>query len=162
MIEHRDFISDSAYKLINAIEANAEVFLTNMAKELNIDLGSNQDVSDEVLEIDFGVGPDDVAPVSYDALIDSLKVGRGDEQKAKELISTIEEVAFAAVEQGRARDKAALKLVQAAERKLAQVDINSAGTDTYADILDLLDRCVSRAESIRNEIGLQRRPGGTP
>lgn len=162
VIEHRDFISDSAYKLINAIEANAEVFLANMATELNVDLAPKEDASEEALEIDFGVGPDDVASVSYDALIDSLKVGRGNELKARELISTIEEVAFAAVEQGRARDKAALKLVQAAERKLAQVDINSAGTDTYADILDLLDRCAARIEAIRNEIGLQKHPGGTP
>ncbi|KMU66106.1 hypothetical protein STRNTR1_1603 [Stenotrophomonas maltophilia] len=161
VIEHRDFISDSAYKLINAIESNPEIFLTNMAKELDVDLAPLQDASEEVLEIDFGVGADGVAPVSYDALIDSLMVGRGDEVRAKQLISTIEEVAFAAVEQGRARDKAALKLVQAAERKLSQVDINSAGTDTYAEILDLLDRCVARIESIRNEIGLQKRAGGT-
>lgn len=160
VIEHRDSISERAYKLINVIEANPHKFLSGIAEDLDIDLSPEAAAADN-LEISFEDASEGTQGQSYAALLDALREARKSKEGAEEMLALIEEHVNSAAEATKARDKSALKAIKDAERKLARADINSADAETYDDIVLTLDRCIERIDRLRSEIEVLKASGGT-
>ena len=161
IIEHRDAISERAYKLINVIEANPQKFLTGIAEDLEIDLTAECHAAQaDDIEISFDDNSSIVQGPSYTGLVTALRFARESKDGAERMLALIEEHAISASEASKARGKFALKAIREAEKKLARADVNAADVDTYGDMLIALDRCMERVERLRSEVEVLQGLGG--
>ena len=150
LVEHRTLLSDSAYTLINTIETNPDAFLTAVAVEFGVTLEAAAPASEPKPEINFD---DDVgAGVDYGPLVDLLIAAREDDEGRERTVRTIEEVCDVVAEQGKNRDKAALKFAVKAEKNLTLVDLTTAAPSTYYEINAALERCIERIEKLQHQL----------
>jgi hypothetical protein len=150
LVEHRDLLSDSAYTLINTIETNPEAFLTAVAVEFGVTLEAPAPATGPEPTISFD---DDVSGgVDYAPLIDLLIAARDDDEGRERTVRTIEEVCDVVAEQGKNRDKAALKFAVKAEKSLTLVDLTTAAPSTYYEINAALERCIERIEKLQHQL----------
>lgn len=151
LVENRGHVTDRVYTLINTIETNPEAFLNAIAKEFNVDLGPAQASAGPKPKISFD---DDVATnaVDYAPLVDQLLTARKDSEDAKATVKLIEAVCDTVSEQGKNRDKAALKFSQNAEKALLAIDLQSAAPATYSEIDTILTRCLEISGKLKAEI----------
>ena len=158
VIERRGDIEERAYKLINSIEDNPTLFLDTLAAELDIELSAAPPAIGTQHKISF----DDESDTSfvrkdYGPIIERILAARGDGASEKSTIKVIEEVCQVVAEQGKNRDKAALKFAKNAERALLSIDIQSANTGTYPEIQTILTKCIDIANRIGDEISVRAR-----
>lgn len=151
LIEHRETLTDSAYALINTIETNPDAFLSAVAVELGVTLAPATPVPGFQPKIRFDDESDAGAP-DYQPLVDALVAVRGDKERAETTVRAIEDICDVVAEQGKNRDKAALKFASKAEKDLGLVDINTAAPSTYDEIAQVLDRCIERIERLQQDI----------
>lgn len=150
LVEHRTLLSDSAYTLINTIETNPDAFLTAVAVELGVTLEATAPSTEPKPAISFD---DDVGSgVDYGPLIDLLIAARDDDEGRERTVRTIEEVCDVVAEQGKNRDKAALKFAVKAEKNLTLVDLTTAAPSTYYEINAALERCIERIEKLQHQL----------
>jgi hypothetical protein len=158
LIEHRDLLSDSAYTLINTIETNPEAFLTAVAVEFGVTLEAPAPATGPEPTISFD---DDVSGgVDYAPLIDLLIAARDDDEGRERTVRTIEEVCDVVAEQGKNRDKAALKFAVKAEKSLTLIDLTTAAPSTYYEINAALERCIERIEKLKHQLQELNEPRG--
>ncbi|MEQ7328393.1 hypothetical protein ABQE91_10835 [Xanthomonas campestris pv. campestris] len=151
LVEHRQALTESAYALINTIETNPDAFLNAVAAEFGVTLAPATPTSGSQPKICFDDEPN-VAALDYQPLVDALVAVRGDTEKAEATVRAIEDICDVVSEQGKNRDKAALKFASKAEKNLGLVDINTAAPSTYAEIGVVLERCIERIERLRQEL----------
>jgi len=147
LIEQRAALQDSAYTFINAIEDNPDAFLTQMAVELGVELRKRPLVKPED-QYTIQFGDDDAEEIDYEPLLESLQQTRTNEAAKKETSLIIQSVCGAVAEQGKNRDKAALKFAAEALKKLNSIDLSTAGVETYADIQSKLMGIAERVEHL--------------
>lgn len=155
VIEERTHLTDRAYNRINAIEGNPELFLESLATEMGIELVPAKDQA-PAQGIFFGAP---VLGLDYSPLIEQIAAVRGDEEAAKGLVQTIEQVCELVKEQGRNREHAALEMVRKARKTLAGVDVTSAAPGDYGDILATLEGCDTLIDRISAEIAARKGKG---
>lgn len=158
VVEQREEITERAYALINAIEDNPTLFLDTLATELSIDVGASQPSNTSTHKITFDTPP--TATKNYDLLINALTTSREDEESAKTLVKTVEQVCLLVAEQGKKREDAALAFAKRAEKNLAAIDIQTASTSTYNEIRNCLERCIKLGEQLLGDIGTRQASKG--
>jgi len=152
LVEQRQFLSESAYTLINIIETNPDAFLNAAAAEFDLTLSpATTSAPNSQPKISFD---DDTATgaVDYQPLVDALIAVRVDKGKAESTVKAIEDICEVVAEQGKNRDKAALKFAIKAEKSLSLIDMQTAAPSTYAEITIVLSRCIERAEKLQENI----------
>jgi hypothetical protein len=155
VIEHRDQLqTDSAYSLINAIESNPRNFLKTIAAEWDIDLAVK--ASDQQFDISF----DEPGETEFDyaPLLDVLVAARADSQVAKNRLDSLVNVCAIVSDQGKERERAALKFVKQAEKSLNAADLRGADPTTFAEIEKLLERCQAHCERLFAEAMQRKKP----
>lgn len=157
LIEQRKDLTDRAYVFINAIEQNAELFLENLANALEIELPAAEPRKPSQIKISFE--PSGPAAKSYEPLVDYLHAQRESVEAVKKLTATIQQVSLIAAEQGKKKEAAALDFAIQAEKKLAAVDIQTAGPATHEDLRSCLERCISRSEILLTELSDRQAQG---
>lgn len=151
VVEQREFLTERAYALVNAIEDNPTLFLDTLAAELDIDLPNAPPVAGTQHKIAF----DDEALEArkdYNVLVEKLEEVRGSAASAEAAIKTVEAVCRIVAEQGRNRDKAALRFAKNAEKALLAVDLQTGNPATYAEIDTVLSKCIELSERLKSEI----------
>lgn len=158
LIEQRKDLTDRAYVFINAIEQNAELFLDNLADALNIELPAAEPKPHSQIKISFepSIGS---STKDYQPLVSYLHTQRANTEAVKKLTATIQQVSLIAAEQGKKKEAAALDFANQAERKLAAVDIQTAGSTTFEDLRGCLERCISRSEILLAELSDRQSQG---
>lgn len=151
LVENRSQVTDRVYTLINVIETNPEAFLSSMAKELRLEVtpARNQAIQKPKISFDDG-GP--TGALDFSPLVEQLIAARKDPEKAGSTVKLIESVCETVAEQGKNRDKAALKFSLNAEKALLAVDLQSAAPTTYREIDTILSRCIELSEKLKAEI----------
>lgn len=154
VVEQRTVITERAYTLINAIEANPTLFLDTLAAELSIEVAVPQSPNTSTHKIDFDAPP--TAAKNYDPLMVALATARENETSAKAIVKTVEQVCLLVAEQGKNRERAALAFAKKAEKNLAAIDVQTASTGTYDDISGCLDRCIKLSEQLLGDISARQ------
>jgi hypothetical protein len=151
LVESRNQVADRVYALINIIETNPESFLNAIAKEFNVELKPVSSANGPKPKISFDDGPEG-GLVDFSPLVDQLVSARKNPDDAKVAVKLIEAVCYTVSEQGKNRDKAALKFSQNAEKALLAIDLQSAAPTTYAEIGTTLTRCIEISGKLKDEI----------
>jgi hypothetical protein len=157
LIEQREQLTDRAYIFINAIEQNAELFLENLADALDIVLPAAEPKKPSQIKISFE--PSGPVAKSYEPLVEYLHAQRENVEAVKKLTATIQQVSLIAAEQGKKKEAAALDFASQAERRLAAVDIQTAGPATHEDLRSCLERCITRSEMLLTELSDRQAQG---
>jgi hypothetical protein len=155
VVEQRGRLTDRAYALVNAIEDNPTLFLDTMAAELEIDLPIAPPAPGSQHKIAF----DNVQPEiqkDYGVLVTKLAEIRTTDAAAEAAIKTVEAVCRIIAEQGRNRDKAALKFAKNAEKALLAVDLQIGDPATYSEIDTVLSKCIELSERLKTEIAARQ------
>jgi len=150
LIEQRERLTDRAYVFINAIEQNAQLFLENLATALNIDLPPAKPAKLSQLKISFE--PMETSQKNFEPLVEYLHSQRTDSDACKKLVSTVQSVSLLVAEQNKKKENAALDFATQAEKRLAAIDMQTAGPETYDDLKLCLERCIQRSESLLVEL----------
>jgi len=150
LIENRSSLTDRAYALINAIEAQPSEFLRQAALELRVDLNAPSSAQRR-RKISFESGAVNPGP-DYAPLVERLRDIQKDTKAAQATTRALERIALNLAEQGRNRDKAALKFAQRAESSLRAIDMDTASLGTYDEISGVLTRCEQLCASLKANI----------
>lgn len=151
LVENRNHVTDRVYSLINIIETSPEAFLNAIAKEFQIELKPVSGDKGPKPRISFDSGGPD-ASLEFAPLVDRLVSAREKPDTAKSAVRLIEAVCYTVSEQGKNRDKAALRFSQNAEKALLSIDLQSAAPATYSEIDTVLTRCIEISQKVKAEI----------
>jgi len=155
VVEQREHLEERAYALVNAIEDNPILFLDTIAAEFDIELPNLPAAPGTQHKIAF----EDAQPSfqkDYEILTTKLSEARTDEQAAEATLKTIEAVCRIVMEQGRNRDKAALRFAKNAEKALLAIDLQTGNPTTYGEIDSVLSKCIELSEKLRAEIATRK------
>lgn len=155
VIEQRKQISDSAYTLINAIELNPKLFLDTIAAEWDIDL---KPAEKSIHKISFDEPESSTPPTDYTPLMQMLLETRTDPLRAKVRVESLAQVCAIVGEQGKERERAALKFSRSAEKALSAVELRTADPTTFGEISSVIARCSEICDRIAAEIAVLRVP----
>lgn len=139
LIEQRERLTDRAYVFINAIEQNAQLFLENLATALDIDLPPAEPAKLSQMKISFE--PMETSQKNFEPLVEYLHSQRSDSDACKKLVSTVQSVSLLVAEQNKKKENAALDFATQAEKRLAAIDMQTAGPETYEELKLCLERC---------------------
>ena len=151
IVEQRDYLTERAYALVNAVEDNPTLFLDTVAAELEIELQNVPPAAGSQHKIAFDDAPLETRK-DYSVLATKLEELRANDATAVATIKTVEAVCRIVAEQGRNRDKAALKFAKNAEKALLAVDLQIGDPATYAEIDSILSKCIELSERLKTEI----------
>lgn len=153
VVEQRKQISDSAYTLINAIELNPKLFLDTIAAEWDIDL---KPMAKSSHKISFDAPDDAAEPTDYAPLMQILAETRNDPARAKARVESLAQVCAIVGEQGKERERAALKFSRSAEKALAAIELRTADPTTHGEIATVLARCSELCDRVMSELASLR------
>jgi hypothetical protein len=151
VVEQREHLTERAYALVNAIEDAPILFLDTLAAELDIDLPNAPPAAGTQHKISFDDAQAETRK-DYGVLVAMLTEVRAADTSAEATIKTVEAVCRIVAEQGRNRDKAALKFAKNAEKALLAVDLQMGNPATYAEIDSTLAKCIELSERLKREI----------
>ncbi|KAB8043148.1 hypothetical protein [Janthinobacterium aquaticum] len=151
LIEQRALLADRAYKFINDIEENPEIFLEQIAKELGVPI-ENKSAALPMGQLYIQLDEHDLVTPDYQPLIDRLRQIRLDKDLVVGVTATIQNVCMNVSEQGKNKGGAAKKFAIDALNKLNAIDITTAAAATIPDIIDTLGAMISRIDQIHRDI----------
>ena len=153
VVEQRGHLeTESAYSLINAIENNPRNFLKALAAEWDIDLPPKPQGKQHKISFDDQPGEE----FDYTPLLDILIKARGSDALAKTRMEELVNVCEIVNDQGKQREKAALKFAKEAEKKLYSIDLRGADPATFSEINKLLEQCQAHCDRISGEIAQRK------
>jgi hypothetical protein len=155
LFENGDKLSGRLYNYNIAFGKRADDVLDQLSDELGVPLSSTDGEGGE--EYDFDVG-DDSQEVSYQPLVDILR-DKNKRGPAIEALVTICENVIASAKDQRSGG-AALKAVNTANAKLAEIDLSRAARETYESIERQLQSILQRASELHAKIGNIRKESG--
>jgi hypothetical protein len=151
VIENRNLISESAYSLINSIELNPRLFLRTLAADWDMELKPRHDEKRHKFEFDEPEA-EQIEDLDYSPLTSELAIARKNPSAAKARVDSLVNVCAIVGEQGKEREKAALKFARQAERSLSGIYLRGADPATYGEIAALLAKCEEICESLLGEL----------